>query len=237
MKRYLPFIIIAVVLLVTIGVAVSMFRSNTAPQSHPIDPATPSTVAYVGAPGAEPPHVRGASNEAAASGAAVLLEEFGDFQCPPCGFLYSDLKKLESTYGTRLRVVFREFPLAGLHKNAFDAARAAEAAELQGRFWEMHDKLYENQKMWSDSTPNARPVFINFARSLGLDVERFTRDLDGQITNSRILLDMKRGDSLGVKGTPTVFINSHEVKADDMTLSALTVTIDAALLAGTQNHK
>jgi len=237
MKRYLPFIIIAVVLLVTIGVAVSLFRSNTATQSHPIDPATPSTVAYVGAPGAEPPHVRGASNEAAASGAAVMLEEFGDFQCPPCGLLYSDLKKLESTYGTRLRVVFREFPLAGLHKNAFDAARAAEAAELQGRFWEMHDKLYENQKMWSDSTPNARPVFINFARSLGLDVERFTRDLDGQIANSRILLDMKRGDSLGVKGTPTIFINSREVKADDMTLSALTVTIDAALLAGNQNHK
>lgn len=237
MKRYLPFIIIAVVLLVTIGVAASMFRSNTTPQSHPIDPATPSTVAYVGASGAEPPHVRGASSEAAASGAAVMIEEFGDFQCPPCGLLYPDLKKLEGTYGTRLRVVFREFPLAGMHKNAFDAARAAEAAELQGKFWEMHDKLYETQKMWSDATPNARLAFINLAHSLGLDVERFTRELDGQITNSRILLDMKRGDSLGVKGTPTMFINSREVKADDMTLPALTAAIDAALSAGNQNHK
>lgn len=242
MKRYLPFIIIAVVLLATIGVAVTMLRPSASSTQSATNNKASANVAtpvvnYAGAPGAEPPHVRGASSEAAASGAAVLLEEFGDFQCPPCGLLYPDIKKLESTYGTRLRVVFREFPLATVHKNAFDAARAAEAAEQQGKFWEMHDKLYETQKMWSDATPNARPAFINFARSLGLDVERFTRDLDGQIPNSRILLDMKRGDSLGVKGTPTIFINSREVKPDNMTLPALSAAIDAALSAGNQSRK
>ncbi len=243
MKRYLPFIIIAVVLLVTIGVVVSMLRPSASSSTQPAtnnnasaNVAAPVTN-YAGAPSAEPPHVRGASSDAATSGAAVTLEEFGDFQCPPCGLLYPDLKKLESTYGTRLRVVFREFPLATMHKNAFDAARAAEAAELQGKFWEMHDKLYENQKMWSDATPNARPVFMDFARSLGLDVERFARDLDGQIANSRILLDMKRGDSLGVKGTPTLFIDKREVKADDMTPAALSAAIDAALSTGNQSHK
>jgi protein-disulfide isomerase len=146
------------------------------------------------------------------------------------------LEKLESTYGTRLRVVFREFPLAGLHKNAFDAARAAEAAELQGRFWEMHDKLYENQKCGA-TRRRTRVLFLLTSRVPSASMSNASRATDGQIANSRILLDMKRGDSLGVKGTPTIFINSREVKADDMTLSALTVTIDAALLAGNQNHK
>jgi len=233
MKRYLPFIIIAAVLLAVVGVAVSMFRSASTPQPHPIDPATPSTVAYAGAPGAEPPHVRGASSETAASGAAVTLEEFGDFQCPPCGLLYLDLKKIEHDYGTRLRVIFRESPLVSLHKNAFDAARAAEAANLQGRFWEMHDKLYETQAAWKDAAP-ARPIFISYARALGLDVERFTRDMDGQIANSRILLDLKRYDSLGGKGTPTIFIDNRELDAANMTPQGLHAAIDAAL-AGNSN--
>jgi len=230
MKRYLPFIIIAAVLLAAIGVAVSMFRSSSTPQPHPIDPATPSTVTYTGAPGAEPPHVRGApqQSEAGANGAVVTLEEFGDFQCPPCGLLYPDLKKIEHDYGTRLRVIFRESPLASMHKNAFDAARAAEAADLQGKFWEMHDKLYETQAAWKDAAP-ARPIFISYARALGLDVERFTRDMDGQIANSRILLDMKRYDSLGGKGTPTIFINNRELDAASMTPQGLHAAIDAAL--------
>lgn len=236
MKRYLPFIIIAAVLLVVIGVATFMLRSASTPQPHPIDPATPSTVAYTGAPGAEPPHVRSAGEKSGATATTVVtLEEFGDFQCPPCGLLHSDLKKVESDYGTRLRVIFREFPLTSMHKNAFDAARAAEAANLQGKFWEMHDKLYETQAAWKDAAP-ARPIFISYARALGLDVERFTRDMDGQIANSRILLDMKRGDSLGVKGTPTVFINNRELNATDMTPQGLHAAIDAALAAN-QNNK
>jgi protein-disulfide isomerase len=227
MRRYLPFIIISIVLLAVIGAVVYSFRSAIPKPNHVTNGFTTNT--YAGAPGAEPPHIRGAYGDPpAANSKVVTLEEFGDFQCPPCGALYPDLKKIETDYGARLRVVFREFPLATMHKNAFDAARAAEAAGFQGRFWEMHDKLYENQSEWSNATP-ARPVFINFARALGLDPERFTRDMDGQLSSSRILLDMRRGDSLGVKGTPTVFIDSQEVKASDMTPQALRAAIDTAL--------
>ncbi|MFN2453232.1 MAG: DsbA family protein [Pyrinomonadaceae bacterium] len=238
MKRYLPFIIIAAVLLAAIGVATFMLRSpvpeKSAQQPSPTAATTTSSSSaptYAGAPGAEPPHVRSAGEKAGGAAtptSVVTLEEFGDFQCPPCGLLYAELKKIESDYGSRLRVIFRERPLVAIHKNAFDAARAAEAAGLQGRFWEMHDKLYENQAAWSNAAP-ARPIFISYARSLGLDVERFTRDIDGQLANSRILIDLKHGDSLGVKGTPTLFINDREVKPADMTQEALRATIDAAL--------
>jgi protein-disulfide isomerase len=156
-----------------------------------------------------------------------MLEEYGDFQCPPCGALYPLMKKLEGEYGSRLRVVFREFPLAKIHKNALDAARAAEAAGLQGRFWEMHDMLYEKQGNWN-VMPDARPVFQEFARELKLDVARFNSDMDSLQVNSRITADMARGDSLGVKGTPTIFINGHEVVPDNVTPEGLHAAINAA---------
>src|SRR5204862_2963959 len=79
----------------------------------------------------------------------VVLEEYGDYQCPPCGLLYPELKKIEAEYGDQVRIVFRHLPLSKLHKNAMAAAHAAEAARNQTKFWEMHDRLYRNQKEWS----------------------------------------------------------------------------------------
>jgi protein-disulfide isomerase len=238
MKRNLPFIIIALVLLLALGGGAMLMRSSqTEPQTVGLANSSPgagklanssSNQASAPAPtplgppasGAEPPHVRGEAN------APVMLEEFGDFQCPPCGMLYPQMKKIESEYGTRLRVIFREFPLDKIHKNALDAARAAEAAGLQGRFWEMHDMLYEKQGNWN-VMPDARPVFQEFARELKLDLERFNSDMDSLQVNSRIRADISRGDSIGVRGTPTVFINGHELPAANMTPDSIRAAINA----------
>ena len=122
MRRFLPFAIIGAVLLIAAGSGLILFRSK--------DSITPIKIAE-GKPGAEPAHIRGAAN------ARVTLEEFGDFQCPPCGILAATLLKVEHYHGTRLRVVFRQFPLAMHERTGPTAACAAEAAGLQGRFWEM----------------------------------------------------------------------------------------------------
>ena len=155
-------------------------------------------------PGAEPAHVRGPDN------APVTLEEFGDFECPPCGALYPVLKTIEGENGARLRVVFREFPLTQMHPHALSAAHAAEAAGVQSKFWEMHDLLYENQNIWKEAF-DVRPIFEGFASRIGLDVERFKRDQTGEIVDARIVRDGIRGHSLGVVGTPTLFINGREI--------------------------
>lgn len=220
MKRFLPLIIIAVVLLVAITAGWALMRSQS-PASSPL--SSTETSRAVIAPGAEPPHVRGAAS------APVTIEEFGDFQCPPCGAVYPELKKVEHEYGSRLRVIFRELPLVPMHAHAGWAARSAEAAGLQGRFWEMHDKLYENQKAWTD-LPDARPVFTSYAKSLGLDMERFARDLESEAVDRRIFLDGKRAHALGVVSTPTLFLNGREVPFETFKLpGGLNELIDAAL--------
>lgn len=220
MKRFLPLIIIAVVLLIAITVGWTLMRSQPPPPA-PSGPAETSTAAI--ASGADPPHVRGEA------GAPVTLEEFGDFQCPPCGALYPELKKVEHEYGARLRVIFRELPLVPMHAHAGWAARSAEAAGLQGRFWEMHDKLYENQSAWAD-LPDARPVFNGYARSLGLDMERFARDVESEAVDRRIFLDGKRAHALGIVSTPTLFLNGREVPFETFKQpGGLNAVIDNAL--------
>jgi protein-disulfide isomerase len=112
-------------------------------------------------------------------------------------------------YDDRVRFVFRNYPLQ-MHKYAFLASRAAEAAGLQGKFWEMHDMLYDNQKEWSESM-EPRVQFDSYATRLGLDVQRFKVDMERQDLAERIKSDMLRGNSLGVKGTPTVYLNGREL--------------------------
>lgn len=140
----------------------------------------------------------------------MTLEEFGDFECPPCKDLYPLLKAIEAEYGSRLKVVFREFPLTPAHAHALTAAQAAEAAGLQGKFFEMHDLLYENQtelkKMF-----DVRPTYEGYAKQIGLDVEKWKSDMTGAAVEQRIFLDGNRAHAMGVKGTPSVFINGTEL--------------------------
>jgi protein-disulfide isomerase len=122
--------------------------------------------------------------------------------------LYPVLKDIEHEYGKQLQIVFHQFPLTKIHKNAMNAARAAEAARNQGKFWEMHDRLYRNQNTWKD-LDDPRPVFIQYAQELGMNTDRFTRDLDSPEVEQRIAADMQKGTSVGVTGTPTVFIEGQ----------------------------
>lgn len=225
MKRYMPFLLIATVLGVTVGAGTLFFKSAQPPQSAAQAPAassTSSTSTATGTPGADPAHIRGVAS------ATVTLEEFGDFECPPCGALHPELKKIEAEYGPQLRVVFRHFPLTKMHKHAFNAARAAEAAARQNRFWEMHDLLFEKQGTWSKVTDSV-PVFIEYARNLKLDVARFTRDMDDQAASKRILLDLRRGESMGVTGTPSIFINNRELPAAAITPDGIRAAINNSL--------
>ena len=155
------------------------------------------------------PHVRGNAN------APVTLEEFADFQCPACGLYYAELKKMESDFGDRLRVIFRENPLVPNHQFGLIAAQAAEAAGLQGetKFWAMHDKLYENQKTWSDAK-DVVPIFVDYAKQIGIDPDRFTHDLNGEVVAARIFQDGKRSHALGVNSTPTFYVNGKEATGE-----------------------
>jgi protein-disulfide isomerase len=166
-------------------------------------------------------HVRGPAE------APVTLEEFGDFQCPPCGMISGPLLEIEKDYGPKLRVIFRNFPFPN-HEHAMEAAYAAEAAGLQGRYWEMHDLLYKEQANWSKA-PDAKQLFVSYAKILGLELDRFEADVAGPTVKARITADQERGKSLGVNATPSIFINNQGVPAKSLNPTALRAAIDEAL--------
>jgi protein-disulfide isomerase len=214
MKRYLPFFIVAVVALATIGSGAMLYRARR--------PHVLSNSEAVSAKGdAESPHMRGNPD------APVTLEEYGDFQCPPCGMFAAFVGQLEKEYDSRLRVVFRNFPLK-MHEHAREAALAAEAAGMQERFWEMHDVLYREQETWSKAA-NARELFESYAGTIGLDLDKFRKDMDSEKANARVDADRQRGDSLGIQTTPTMFINNQPVDPKDRNPDGIRAEINAAL--------
>ena len=217
MKRSLPLLIIAAVLVAAVALTWILLRSSRPDQS-----STNSSSAE-GPSGADPPHVRGNPK------ATVTLEEFGDFECPVCATYSVEVKKIEAEFGDRLRVIFREYPLYPTpHKHALIAAQAAEAAGLQGRFWEMHDKLYENQKAWSEAT-DVMPMFVDYAKQIGIDTDRFGRELNGEIVATRITQDGIRAHARAVTGTPSFFVNGKEAKDQSWSPGGLREMINAAL--------
>jgi protein-disulfide isomerase len=135
------------------------------------------------------------------SGAPVTLVEYGDFECPYCGQAYPIVKAIQERLGDRIRFVFRNFPLSESHPHAEHAAEAAEAAGAQGRFWEMHDVLYEHQRALADRD------LIGYAAGLGLDAARVARELEQGAFAAKVRADFRGGVRSGVNGTPTFFIN------------------------------
>jgi protein-disulfide isomerase len=133
--------------------------------------------------------------------APVTLVEYGDFECPYCAAAHVIVKKTQEIMGDDLRFVFRHFPLTQIHPHAEPAAEASEAAGAQGRFWEMHDVLYENQPRLDP------PHLITFAEELELDMERFLSDLKNGLHRERVREDFMTGVRSGVNGTPAFFIN------------------------------
>ena len=150
----------------------------------------------------------------------ILLIEYGDYQCPSCGDAYPNVNTLMEEYGDDVTLVFRNFPLTAIHPNARAAAAVAEAAGLQGKFWEMHDKLYVSQNDWSGLDASKRTtVFNSYAQDLGLDMDKFNADVAGKEAGQKINFDMALGKSVDVAATPTFFLNGK--KLDDATSSAI----------------
>ncbi len=135
--------------------------------------------------------------------APVTLVEYGDYECPFCGEAHYVVKMLQQQLGERLCFVFRNFPLTSTHPHALIAAEAAEAADAQGRFWPMHDMLYEHQDALEV------PDLIEYAARLGLDINSFEYDLRTHRFVDKIRADLRSGAISGVNGTPTFFINGY----------------------------
>jgi protein-disulfide isomerase len=210
MKRFLPFIIIGATLLVVVGVGWTMMRSRRSAEGTPALPKPAPTPA--GRAKTTSTHV-------------VTIDEYGDYQCPPCGLLYPELKKIESEYGSSIRIVFHHFPLTKVHKNALAAAHAAEAAARQNHFWEMHDRLYLNQKAWSEE-PNVQPIFVAYARDLGLDTAKFTADMDSKEVDEKISYDVKQAEAIGITATPTLVLDGNELRTEATTPQGIRRAID-----------
>ncbi len=138
----------------------------------------------------------------------VQVVEFGDFQCPACAQAHPDVQKLKEEFKDDITFIFRNFPLPG-HANAQPAAQAAEAAGEQGKFWEMHDRLFETQSGWS-SLADPTSLFVQYAESLGLDKDAFVESVTSKANNARISQDQSDGYAVGVSGTPTFFINGKQ---------------------------
>ena len=148
--------------------------------------------------------------------APVTLVEYGDYECPYCGAAYPIIKDLQARMGNQLRFVFRNFPISTSHPHAEDAAEAAEAAAAQGQFWPMHDLLYERQQHLTDDD------LRGYAERLGLDVDRFERELAEHLHAARVHDDFLSGVRSGVNGTPSFYINGtrHDDSFDTDTLLA-----------------
>ena len=142
-------------------------------------------------------HVKGAAN------APVTLVEYGDFECPDCGAAYPTVNEVVKRMGNRLRFVYRYYPLVESHPHAEHAAEIAEAAAAQGKFWEMFDMLYQNQRHLSDAN------LMQYAREIGLDTQRVEREMQNEAYTKRVEEDVEGGDASGLEGTPTFYINGQ----------------------------
>lgn len=214
MRRYLPFVIVGGIALATLASGTMLYRANRIP---PLAITKNHT-----APGKdEAVHVLGPPD------APVTLEEFGDFQCPPCGALAGPINQLEHDYQPGLRVIFRHLPLAA-HQHAREAAHAAEAAGMQDRFWEMHHLLYREQSVWSKA-PDVRALFNAYAGILGLNIERFDKDMESDKVKAHVDLDQKEATAIGVQNTPTIFINNKALAPTALNPTDLRAAVDAAV--------
>lgn len=172
--------------------------------------------------------------------ASVTLVEYGDLECPACYGFYPIVKQLKEQYKDKLRFEYRNFPLVQAHQHALAAHRALEAASNQGKFWEMHDILYERQEDWngpSSTDPvgiqiaQAIAMFEGYAKELGLNVEQFKTDVEVEKTLASINADIARGNADGVDSTPTFFLNGKKIESTTEigTYAKFAAKIDEAL--------
>ena len=168
----------------------------------------------------------------------VKLVEYGDYECPYCGQFYPIVKQVVTQYNDQIQYQFRNLPLTQIHKNAFAGARAAEAAGLQGKFWEMHDLLYQNQDPngatgWVVSDDALDDYFVGYAKQLGLNVNQFKTDYKSSKVNDMINADISAFDKTGAEeATPTFFLDGKQIHPG-YSASDFQKLIDAAIKAKT----
>lgn len=232
-KSNAPLFIIGAVLVVAVVVALWAARSpaptstsTNAPRNTAQQPRKTATMPPNAPSGATP------ARETGSPSATVVLEEFADFQCGSCAQVHPIMNEIKSMYGSKIRFVFRHFPLR-MHDKAYDAAAAAEAAGLQGKFWEMQNLLFNNQRSWS-ADPNYKQTWAGYARTIGLDVTKWETDMAGMATRARVEEDLKRGNAAGIDGTPALYLNGTMVNINDMNIQALSSMIDAELQKASQ---
>jgi len=220
MKRYLAFIIVGVVALTALAGSPLLCQTL---QPHRLNISADQTTSARDP--AKSVHIRGNPD------APVTLEEFGDFECPSCKNVATFLDHVIKEYHPSVRLIFRNFPLA-IHQHSRDAALAAEAAGLQGRYWEMHDMLFREQAVWSSATDPGL-LFDTYAETLGLDLNQFRKDVKSDKVRERLESDQARAKSLGVKVVPTLFIDKRVVEKKDGTPDGVHRLIDEAVKAKT----
>jgi protein-disulfide isomerase len=163
----------------------------------------------------------------------VTLVEYGDFECPYCEEYFPIVKQVQANYNTQIYFQFRNFPLTSIHPNAFAGARAAEAAALMGKFWEMHDTLYEssNWEQWSTAS-DPTPFFYDYAQELGLNLTKFKSLFAGSQVNNLVTADMDAGTKLNIQGTPTFYLDGKQIQPAP-TVASFSSLINAAIKAKT----
>lgn len=154
--------------------------------------------------------VREDSMKTSSDSAKLTIVEFGDYQCPACKMAHPGLKQIVSEYPGQVNFVFRHYPLP-MHTNAQAAAKAVEAAGMQGKLWEMHDKIYNMQEEWSNEG-NPTELFKKYATELGMDAEKLASDMGNSAIADKIFKDIADGNSSGVNSTPTLFFNNEQYK-------------------------
>lgn len=174
--------------------------------------------------------IRDTSHFIGSAEAPVTLIEFGDFQCPSCGQAESIVRQIKTDYPDQVKFVFRHYTLP-YHQHAAIMAQASEAAALQGKFWEMHDLIFDGQNTWS-TLGNVEATIEGYAQQLSLDINQFKSDLRSQAVKDRVKADQRDGEALGVSGTPTFFLNGQ--KLDDYSYNNLKARIDQILTEATQ---
>lgn len=158
----------------------------------------------------------------------VTLLEYGDFQCPACKSYFPLIDQLKAEYGDRVAFQFRHFPLVQIHPNAFVSARAAEAAGKQGKFFEMHDLLYENQETWANSS-SPIPLLQGYAKQLNLNIDQFDSDMNSSAVADTINADVKSAQALGASSTPTFAINGKKIDKNPQSIDEFKKILDEAL--------
>lgn len=204
-------IIVGVISLVLLAGGAWLYQRN----------ATPDTITELN----QEALVRGNSMKTTASSSKVTVVEFADYQCPACAYIEPRLQELKEMYKDSVTFVYRDFPL-NIHKNATKAAVMTYIADEQGKYWEMHDKLYASQAEW-EKLSDPSDVFISYAKTLGMKTDKIKEQLNSDMYQDRIKADIKDGEELGVNSTPTFFIGNTVVRMADY--NTIKKAIDDAL--------